>query len=1067
MRVTGLRVDGFGILHEQYIESIPPGLSLFYGDNESGKSTLHAFLRYMLFGFPDGRSKENPYPPLRGGEYGGNLKCQNASDELYVVERRAGSKGGKVTVNLPDGSKDGKAALNRLLGNATREMYNSVFAFTLSELQRLDALEDEEAKTAIYSAGMGTGNASLPELEENLENELKRLFEPDAPKGRIQAATERLEKIRTEKSSAAKNADRYDQLCSEIADKETEIAELEKKNRKAQERLRESENLLKAWDDWVELREAESDLEELPEIKSMPRNGISRLERLQDKREEINKRISELEYQIKETEKNIEAMEVNDQLLECAREIENLQKGRDRFDTESTELERLKQQAEEYEKKLSEALQEMGRDWDRERLEELDGSLPQKEQIRSYKQQLNELTEQLSGIKGRLEMAEEATGRAREEKEKAERNFSEQAEPAETDLDTFQQKRKKLRTVQEYLADMPALKKEVEHASGNLEGCRAELEKLQTRRDAAGRGLPVWLTAPFGAAGFALAAVLAVISGPWAGIGIAAATIPACAFYFAFSRKRKTRINRQLKRLQREIEKAEKNSEEAEKQRKKANKKMLDARNKIASLCEDMDIDIPEGVIETGELIDELDSDIEELKNWLTEKETVEKAQENLQTAENTHQQIKDRHDKIQEKIDEVERAWEQWLQSAGLPSNLSPDGALEMFAKADECRNIAENLDEMQARIRRIESSLQEYASQVRKVAEVCGKETEHEHEAGLLLDSLSSELETARNAQNERNVMERSLEELSAQLENSSGERKTNEKQIAALLEEAGAEDENDFRNKAETDALRNKLEEKQKTHLSAIKKIAGMGEKLVDFREKLENSSPEELETMRKEAGKNCLEIENRSKEITQKYGSLIQERKALESEDRLGQLRLEEKFCQNAISDAVRRWCVLKLSLQLFRKTRRRYEKERQPEVLRNSNEFLRMLTGGNYHRIAPSEKETDSLMVIDNAESKKEVELLSRGTREQLYLALRFGLIKEFSQHQDPLPVIMDDVIVNFDPTRARAAAEAMMSLAQTNQILFFVCHPEICDIVREVNPETPLFHIEDGCIRRE
>ena len=66
--------------------------------------------------------------------------------------------------------------------------------------------------------------------------------------------------------------------------------------------------------------------------------------------------------------------------------------------------------------------------------------------------------------------------------------------------------------------------------------------------------------------------------------------------------------------------------------------------------------------------------------------------------------------------------------------------------------------------------------------------------------------------------------------------------------------------------------------------------------------------------------------------------------------------------------------------------------------------------------------------------------LSRGTREQLYLALRFGLIREFGEHAERLPVVVDEALVNFDPERAGLAAGAFARLSETNQVLVFTCH---------------------------
>ncbi|MCD6327095.1 AAA family ATPase, partial [bacterium] len=50
MRICELFLDGFGIFHDQRVSDLPPGLSVFFGENEAGKSTMLAFVRCMLFG---------------------------------------------------------------------------------------------------------------------------------------------------------------------------------------------------------------------------------------------------------------------------------------------------------------------------------------------------------------------------------------------------------------------------------------------------------------------------------------------------------------------------------------------------------------------------------------------------------------------------------------------------------------------------------------------------------------------------------------------------------------------------------------------------------------------------------------------------------------------------------------------------------------------------------------------------------------------------------------------------------------------------------------------------------
>jgi len=71
---------------------------------------------------------------------------------------------------------------------------------------------------------------------------------------------------------------------------------------------------------------------------------------------------------------------------------------------------------------------------------------------------------------------------------------------------------------------------------------------------------------------------------------------------------------------------------------------------------------------------------------------------------------------------------------------------------------------------------------------------------------------------------------------------------------------------------------------------------------------------------------------------------------------------------------------------------------------------------------------------------KEPSQLSGGTREQLYLAIRLAYARHYCQENEPLPLVMDDVLVNFDDERSDAALEMLIELAQDIQVIFLTCH---------------------------
>ena len=100
MRISSLFVDGFGMFHNLSLEDLPGGFILFSGDNEAGKSTCLGFIRDMLFGFRDRRSKDNEYPPLAGGALGGRIAFVSERFGEILLERKAGKKGGLVSVSV-------------------------------------------------------------------------------------------------------------------------------------------------------------------------------------------------------------------------------------------------------------------------------------------------------------------------------------------------------------------------------------------------------------------------------------------------------------------------------------------------------------------------------------------------------------------------------------------------------------------------------------------------------------------------------------------------------------------------------------------------------------------------------------------------------------------------------------------------------------------------------------------------------------------------------------------------------------------------------------------------------
>ncbi len=209
------------------------------------------------------------------------------------------------------------------------------------------------------------------------------------------------------------------------------------------------------------------------------------------------------------------------------------------------------------------------------------------------------------------------------------------------------------------------------------------------------------------------------------------------------------------------------------------------------------------------------------------------------------------------------------------------------------------------------------------------------------------------------------------------------------------------------------------------------------------------PEEHQQKEREAGERIEEIEGDLDERRDERAQVTEQIRQIETEEESSELRFRQAVLQEKLRGEARKWSVLTIGQALLGETRLKYERERQPAVIQEAQQFFSSFTNGKYQRIFSLPGE-DRVEVEDQAGKRKDTSELSRGTVEQLYLALRFGLVREFARRVEPMPVIMDDILVNFDPKRAQEACKALGTLSKDQQVLLFTCHPQTVELVGSV-----------------
>ena len=124
------------------------------------------------------------------------------------------------------------------------------------------------------------------------------------------------------------------------------------------------------------------------------------------------------------------------------------------------------------------------------------------------------------------------------------------------------------------------------------------------------------------------------------------------------------------------------------------------------------------------------------------------------------------------------------------------------------------------------------------------------------------------------------------------------------------------------------------------------------------------------------------------------------------------------------------------------------------MMRHASDAFRTISGGEYAGLATVvEKDQEILVASAAAGGSKLARELSKGTRFQLYLALRVAGYHEVAANREILPFVADDIMETFDDGRAFNAFRLMAEMAEVGQVVYLTHHQHLCDIARRACPD--------------
>lgn len=295
MKIERLVIYGFG-KHEDVTVALGPSMNVLYGHNEAGKTTIQQFILHVLFGFPPRNGPLLRYEPKAGGKYGGQIHLVDETYGRCVIERVRGKSAGDVKVYLENGETQGEETLRKILRQYDRASFESVFSFSLLQLQGFERMDEHELSRTLLASGT-TGVDDLIQIEAKMEKEMDLLFKKNGRNPVLNQQVNELSKLEQKLQEEQKRIANYGPAIERLTDIEAQLLQLreEKKEKDLQSgELTMKRQLLPLYIKRNALKERLNEIEET----QFPTDGIQRYESVNDKLAETSATISSLQEEI-------------------------------------------------------------------------------------------------------------------------------------------------------------------------------------------------------------------------------------------------------------------------------------------------------------------------------------------------------------------------------------------------------------------------------------------------------------------------------------------------------------------------------------------------------------------------------------------------------------------------------------------------------------------------------------------------------------------------------------------------------------------------------------------------
>ncbi len=385
---------------------------------------------------------------------------------------------------------------------------------------------------------------------------------------------------------------------------------------------------------------------------------------------------------------------------------------------------------------------------------------------------------------------------------------------------------------------------------------------------------------------------------------------------------------------------------------------------------------------------------------------------------------------------------WAGWLRAHGLDPDLDRETAARVVEAISSAKTAIATMRTLEARRDELSATHAAFVAQVAALAPLLPGGRFDEADLAGATTLLERRHAAALAQERERAGLERDLADRADAHDEAQEALNRTRAALDGFLAEREVADADVLRTEVDRAARAAALDERLAAATGTLTALSGPGDALTTFQADLEAIADIDLvRDVVDDLDGQIAQLAAQRDELNQEAGALRNRRAEMERDAAATEQRQHHADVEARLRAAAERWTVLALAHEMLARSRAAYEEAHRPAVVQAAERHFAEWTDGRYRRIiAPLGREIEGVERSDGVQIA--LAGLSRGTSEQLYLALRFGLVERFVEtSKEPLPIVMDDILVNFDDDRAARAARSIEELAKGCQVIYFTCHP--------------------------